>query len=67
MDVYIDYVVKGIDKDKFVKGMFSYELLWYKGNVFFVNLEYIVICEYMVDVNNYDWIRYIYFIFKLFF
>lgn len=27
MDAYIDYAAKGIDKDKFVKGMFSYESL----------------------------------------
>ncbi|MCS2512411.1 hypothetical protein NXX27_22285 [Bacteroides fragilis] len=32
MDGYIDYAAKGIDKDKFVKGMFSYESLWHKGN-----------------------------------
>ncbi|MCA5595931.1 hypothetical protein LA344_17120 [Bacteroides fragilis] len=55
MDAYIDYATKGIDKDKFVKGMFSYDSLWHKGNASPANPEYIVTREYMADANNYDW------------
>lgn len=66
MDAYIDYAAKGIDKDKFVKGMFSYESLWHKGNASPANPEYIVTREYMADANNYDWTRYTYFIPKSF-
>lgn len=29
MDLYVDFAALGIDKDAFVKGMFSYEALWH--------------------------------------
>ncbi|MCS3268627.1 hypothetical protein NXX78_24345 [Bacteroides fragilis] len=52
MDACNDYAAKGIDKDKFVKGMFSYESLWHKGNASPANPEYIVTREYMADANR---------------
>lgn len=50
----------GIDKDKFVKGLFSYETLWHKENANPGNPEYILTREYMADDNNCDWTRYTY-------
>lgn len=60
MDKYIDFAEKGIDKDKFVKGIFSYETLWHKDNANPGNPEYILTREYMADDNNCDWTRYTY-------
>lgn len=60
MDKYIDFEEKGIDKDKFMKGLFSYETLWHKDNANPQNPEYILTREYMADDNNYDWSRYTY-------
>ena len=57
---YIDFEAKNIDKDKFVKGMFSYECLWHKENANPDNPEYLVTRGYMADDNNYDWTRYTY-------
>ncbi len=62
MDAYIDYAAKGIDKDKFIKGLFSYEALWFDENANPSNPEYIVTREYAADPNNYDWMRYTYMI-----
>lgn len=42
MEQYIDFEAKNIDKDKFVKGMFSYECLWHKENANPDNPEYLV-------------------------
>ena len=50
---------KGIDKDKFAKGLFSYEALWHHDNASPSNPEYIQ-SEYMNDNNNNDWARYTY-------
>lgn len=60
MDQYIDFARLGIDKDKFVKGMFSYECLWHKEYANPSNPEYILTRQFMEDDKNYDWQRYIY-------
>lgn len=60
MEQLIDFKAKGIDKDKFMKGMFSYESLWFKENANPANPEYILTHEYMADDKNCDWARYIY-------
>jgi len=62
MDGFIDFVAKGIERDKFIYGMFSYESLWHKQNANPTNPEYVVTREYMADANNSDWTRYTYFI-----
>lgn len=61
MEKYIDFdQYPGIDKDRFIKGMFSYEALWHKDNANPSNPEYILTREYMADDNNFDWTRYTY-------
>ena len=60
MEKYIDFEKYGIDRDKFVKGMFSYETLWHAANAEPTNPEYILTREYMPDDNNCDWSRYTY-------
>lgn len=60
MEKYIDFDELGIDRDKFIKGMFSYETLWHKQNANPGNPEFILTREYMEDDNNSDWSRYIY-------
>lgn len=60
MDQYIDFDAKGINKDEFVKGLFSYETLWHKDNANPQNPEYILTRQYMADENNADWTRYTY-------
>lgn len=62
MDAYIDFKARNIDRDKFLKGMFSYESLWHDANANPSNPEYILTREYMAEANNYDWVRYTYFI-----
>lgn len=62
MEAYIDFSAKNIDKDKFIKGMFSYESLWHKAYANPTNPEYILTREFMGEANNYDWTRYTYFI-----
>lgn len=60
MDQYIDFADNKIDKEAFVKGIFSYETLWHKDNANPQNPEFILTREYMADDNNYDWSRYTY-------
>lgn len=60
MDKYIDFAAVGINKDKFIKGMFSYETLWHKANASPKNPEYILTREYTADDNNADFSRYTY-------
>lgn len=60
METYIDFDVKGINKDKFMKGLFSYECLWHDAYAKPENPEYVLTHEYMADDNNNDWTRYIY-------
>ena len=60
MDIYIDFKKYGIDKDKFVKGLFSYETLWHSLNANPENPEYIVTRQFMADDKHSDEARYIY-------
>lgn len=62
MEAYIDFDARHIDKDKFIKGMFSYECLWHAENANPSNPEYMVTREYMADPDNCDEMRYTYFI-----
>lgn len=59
MDIYIDFETLGIDRDKFTKGMFSYEALWHTENGNPDNPEYILSHEYMGGNEDYaDLVRY---------
>ncbi len=60
MDAFIDYDIYGIDKDKFAKGLFSYETLWHSENASPNNPEYIVTRQYMAADYQEDYARYIY-------
>ncbi len=60
MEKYIDFEELGLDREKFVKGIFSYETLWHAANAKPSNPEYILTREYMADDNNCDWSRYTY-------
>lgn len=60
MDQYIDWEAQGIDKDKFMKGLFSYENLWQGSNASPNNPEYILTHQYMEDENNANWPFYTY-------
>lgn len=62
MELFVDFDKLGIDKDKFINGMFSYETLWQKGNASPSNPEYVLTHEYMADANACDGYRYTYFI-----
>lgn len=58
MDLFIDFEKYGIDKDKFMKGLFSYEALWHNENGTPDNPEFIMTRQYM-DMSGYrDWVRY---------
>lgn len=59
MSQYIDFEKYGIDKDKFIKGMFSYEALWHAENGNPDNPEYILTCQYAPAGWDYqDMVRY---------
>lgn len=59
MDLYIDFDKLNIDKDKFVKGMFSYEALWHTENGSTDNPEYIMTRQYVASDWDYqDMVRY---------
>lgn len=60
MDQYIDWADMGVDKDKFMKGLFSYENLWQGSNANPDNPEYILTHQYMEDENNANWPFYTY-------
>lgn len=60
MDQFIDFDALGVDKDRFIKGMFSYESVWHNVNASPSNPEYILTREYMASDQNSDWARYIY-------
>lgn len=60
MDQFIDFDANGIDKNKFIKGMFSYETLWHGANAKPDNPEYVVTRGYMDDINQSDFTRYTY-------
>ncbi|MBS6577092.1 RagB/SusD family nutrient uptake outer membrane protein [Parabacteroides goldsteinii] len=59
MDLYVDFAKFNIDKDKFVKGMFSYETLWHTENGNTDNPEYIMTRQYAASDWDYqDMVRY---------
>ena len=60
MEQYIDFEAKGLNKDEFIKGLFSYETLWHKENANPQNPEFVLTRQYMGDENNADWTRYTY-------
>ena len=62
MELFIDFDKLGINRDKFIKGMFSYETLWQGANASPANPEYVLTREYMADANACDPYRYTYFI-----
>lgn len=57
MALYVDFAALGIDKDKFTKGMFNYESIWYTENATVDNPEYILARQY-VDPDQMDMVRY---------
>lgn len=57
MDTYVDFAALGIDKDKFMKGMFSYEGIWQVEDAS-DNPECIWSCEQMASVDYADFSRY---------
>lgn len=60
MKQLVDFDKLGIDKDAFVKGMFSYEGVWQGDNGNVSDPEVILSHEYMNDANDVDWARYQY-------
>lgn len=58
MSLFVDFASEA-EKDKFVKGMFSYESLWHTANANNDNPEYILCRQYMADSWDYqDMVRY---------
>lgn len=60
MEQYIDFDLKGVNKETFLKGVFSYESLWHDENANPNNPEYILTREFMAHDSHADWARYIY-------
>lgn len=60
MDQYIDFAARGINKDKFIKGMYSYESLWHAQNASPDNPEYVVTRGYIATESQSDFQRYTY-------
>lgn len=59
MDLYVDFDKYGIDKDQFVKGMFSFEALWFNENGTPDNPEFIMARQYSPSSWDYqDMVRY---------
>lgn len=58
MDAYIDWAAKGVDKNKFMLGLFSCEALWQEPNALPTNPEYILTREYAPDASTVDLRRY---------
>lgn len=58
MDLYVDFDGLGIDKDNFLKGMYSYETLWHGTNAAPTNPEFVITREYTTEINNVDNDRY---------
>ena len=59
MELYIDFDKYGIDRDKFMKGMFSYESLWHTENGNPDNPEYVMTRQYCIQLGlpRYDTIH----------
>lgn len=60
MEAYIDFDQYGIDKEKYLLGIFSYESIWHDSYANPSNAEYVVTREYTEAPNCYDWARYTY-------
>lgn len=61
MDQYVDFDSLGINKEAFVKGLFSYEGIWQNDNGSVANNPEVLLShEYMNDANATDWARYQY-------
>jgi len=62
MEQFIDFDSLGIDREKFIAGMFSYEGIWTGDNTGTQNPEYIMTHEYMQSSTDEatDWVRYQY-------
>ncbi len=59
LEQYIDFAAMGIDKDAFIKGVFSYEGIWHTENASPDNPEYILTRQYMSGNPDYgDFLRY---------
>lgn len=58
MELFVDFEKYGIDKDKYMKGMFSYESLWHTENGTPDNPEFIMTRQYMETSGHRDWVRY---------
>ena len=56
MSIYV-YFADEAAKEKFLKGMFNYESLWFTENATVDNPEYILARQY-VDPDQEDWVRY---------
>ena len=61
MDQWVDFEALGIDKDAFMRGVFSYESIWQDDNgAVRNNPEVLLSHEHMNDPNDVDWARYQY-------
>lgn len=60
MSQYVDFDRLGIDRDAFVRGIFSYEGVWQNDNGNVSDPEVILAREHMNDANDVDWARYQY-------
>jgi hypothetical protein len=58
LELYVDFVSLGIDKDKFIKGLFSYESIWQKEYANPDNPEYIFAREYAENIQE-IWVPYL--------
>lgn len=59
MENYLDLTNSGIDKDKFIQGIFNYETLWHTENANPNNPEFVLLRGYMSGEQA-DWSRYMY-------
>lgn len=57
MAIYVDFDALGVDKEKFTRGMFNYESIWYTENANVDNPEYILARQF-VDPDEKDLVRY---------
>lgn len=61
MDQWVDFDALGIDRDAFMRGVFSYESIWQDDNgAVRNNPEVLLSHEHMNDANATDWARYQY-------
>ena len=60
MTQFVDFASLGIDKDKFVKGIFSYGGIWQNDNGNVSDPEVILAHEHTAGPNSVDWARYQY-------